>query len=94
MIRYVEGSESASGVGRGIGEFVMGFLFARFQTTYSTSQSERFVILTSAPKPLPPEIVDSIKKLAEYVRMNLDKFDLEESSIHSQLVEIDAVPPQ
>ncbi|HEY3965534.1 MAG TPA: hypothetical protein VGM05_13340 [Planctomycetaceae bacterium] len=87
-IRYIESIDSS-----GNNEFVSGLLSAlsdqMFHEPIRKCWSPRI-----PPNPLPPHIVDSIRRLAEYVRLNLKKFEMKESEIATSLLEINAAPPQ
>ncbi len=88
FVRYVESSDSV-----GKGEFVRAILSSL--STHLYREPIRRLWSPQIPgNPLRPEIVNSIRKLAEYVRANLEKFGLRDSDVATTMHEIDAIPRQ
>jgi hypothetical protein len=87
-IRYVQSRESA-----GNGDFVRGLL-SSVSTHLYNEPIRRVWSPQLPPNALPPAVVDSIRELAEYVRINLEKFGLHEGDLATAMLEIKAVPPQ
>jgi hypothetical protein len=87
-IRYVQSSDSL-----GNGDFVRGLL-SSVSTHLSSEPIRRNWSAQLPPNPLQPETVDSIRKLAEYVRQNLKKFGLDEGDVAVSMREIEAFSSQ
>jgi hypothetical protein len=87
-IRYVENPESA-----GNRDFVCGLL-ASLSTHLSHEPIRRAWSPQVAPNGIPPDVVNSIRKLADFVRQNLQKFNLEESDVATVMREIEIFSKQ